>query len=78
MFAHIEYKGASHTFEKPMHMNERQFLDRCWFIVKNDSPDNVNVKAFADLWLSHKYYHCQYDAEIMRTIQAMDDKIWAA
>lgn len=76
MLAHIEYKGKSHTFTKPQHMNERQFLDRCWFIIKNQSTDNV--AAYADIWLAHKYFHCSYDLEMMRTIDDMNGKIWAA
>ncbi len=73
--ARIEYKGFSRVFHKPSHLNEQQFLDRCWFIVKNrDAP---NVEAYADLWISSKYYEVTFAPAVMDALNKMEKNVWA-
>jgi hypothetical protein len=73
--ARIEYKGISEAFHKPAHLNEQQFLDRCWFIVKNRGAPNV--AAYADLWISSKYYEVTYTPAVMDTLHKMEKNVWA-
>jgi hypothetical protein len=75
----IEYKNDSFRFEHDpdtSHLNETQFLDRCWFIVKN--KNDAHVDAYADLWLAWKYNGSTYNPEIMQTLQALDKNVWDA
>jgi hypothetical protein len=72
--ARIEYKGISQVFQKPAHLNEQQFLDRCWFIVKN--KDTPNVEAYADLWISLKYYEVTYTPQVMDALHKMEKNVW--
>lgn len=73
--ARIEYKGASRVFVKPAHLNEQQFLDRCWFIVKN--KDAKNVEAYADLWVATRYHDVIYGPAVMDVLQKMEHRVWA-
>jgi hypothetical protein len=39
----IEYKGRIHTFTKSIHLPEKVFYDRCWFVVKNITEPGIYV-----------------------------------
>lgn len=73
----VEYKDDSLKFEhcpNATSLNETQFIDRCWFIVKN--KNHANVEAYADLWLAWKYHGATYASDIMKTIQEMEKNVW--
>jgi hypothetical protein len=75
----IEFKNDSYLFEHHpdiTHLNETQFLDRCWFIVKN--KNNAIVEEYADLWLAWKYHGSTYNQEIMQVLHALDKNVWNA
>lgn len=56
----IEYKGRMHIFERPLHMTDKMFQDRCWYIVKNKGDPDIEARA--DLWIAETYYGCGYKA----------------
>ena len=75
----IEYKGETHNFvHRPDHtlLNEAQFINRCWFIVKN--KNEPNVQAYADLWLSWKYHGSTYSTASMQLLEVYDHNVWHA
>lgn len=75
----IEYKNDSIRFEHHPYitqLNETQFIDRCWFIVKN--KNYASVEPYADLWLAWKYHGSTYNQEIMETLQILDQNAWDA
>lgn len=73
--ARIEYKGAVHEFQKLRHLSEHQFLDRCWFIVKN--KDVQNVEAYADLWVAMRHYDVTYTTTVMAALAEMEKRVWS-
>jgi len=73
----FEYKNDAYTFEHQptvTFLNETQFIDRCWFIIKN--KNNANVEAYADLWLAWKYHESTYAPDIMNTLCSLDRIMW--
>lgn len=75
----IEYKTDSYQFKHDpdsTQLNETQFIDRCWFIVKN--KNYAYVEAYADLWLAWKCQGSTYNPEIMQTLQTLDQNVWDA
>lgn len=64
----IEYKGRMYPFVKPSNIGtEKMFLDRCWFIVKNN--DIENIESYADMWIAFKYYQSEYSKDNMEKIR---------
>lgn len=69
----IEYKGRMFPFKKSIHITDNMFYDRCWFIVKNQGVENV--EAYADMWISFKYFESEYSDEIMRKISELQSNL---
>lgn len=67
--AHIEYMGKAFVFDKPSHLNDQQFYDRCWFIVKNDGVEFI--EAYADIWLAITYHGAMYAPELQRIVEKL-------
>jgi len=63
----IEYKGKIHSFKKPIHLPEKVFYDRCWFVVKNITEDNI--EGLADIYIAWKYYDTEHSSAIMEKIK---------
>ena len=62
----IEYKGCLYHFQKPSHLTEKMFQDKCWFIVKNKNVQNI--EDMSNIWIASKYYKTGYSEEIMQQI----------
>ncbi len=72
----IEFKGYFHYFKKPSNMTDKMFLERSWFIVKNNTI--ANIENFANVWISYKYYNALYDEKIMAQIKALEQNMYSA
>lgn len=64
----IEHKGKVHVFSKDQ-LDRNQFMDKCWFLVKNETIHDVEI--YADIWIAHKYYGAVYDEKIMKVIKQL-------
>lgn len=69
----IEYKGRMFPFKKSIHMCDKMFYDRCWFIVKNQGVENI--EAYADMWISFKYFESKYSDDIMEKIKELENNM---
>jgi hypothetical protein len=62
----INYKGIVHIFYNKTDENEKMFIDRTWYIVKNlDKYEDLSyLEKLSHIWVSQKYYNVSYDITI--------------
>lgn len=68
----IEFEGKMFLFEhnSDVFMTESMFLDKCWFIVKNNQVDDI--EHYANMWIQVKYNKVEYEASCMQKINDLN------
>jgi hypothetical protein len=59
----INYKGKMYIFKNIQNENNKMFIDRTWYIVKNinkyDDYEYLVKKSY--IWICEKYYNVEYN-----------------
>ena len=71
----IEYRGKLYPFKKPIYLTDAMFYDRCWYIVKNNSKENI--EEYANMWIAHKYFTVDYDPPVMQILYDLEQNVAA-
>jgi hypothetical protein len=73
----ITYLGNTYIFyKKDETETDAMFRDRCWWIVKNSTNCEIDLKmiiSLSSIWTSIKYYGATYDEDVANTITTLND-----
>lgn len=61
--------GSFYVFKNIDEENNKMFIERCYFIVKNIGVENI--MELSRLWISVKYLGVEYEKEIMNILSTM-------
>ena len=68
----ININGFSYYFENDEKLDEKEFINRCWYIAKNN-PSNQDkyekFKKYSRIWYNIKFLKCSYSPEIEKIVQ---------
>jgi hypothetical protein len=64
---YIEKDGRYFCFKNENNEDPKMFLEKCWFIVRNQNVDNIHT--IADIWIHKKYLGLQYPDHIEASLQ---------
>ncbi len=68
----INIQGYSYYFKNDENLDEKDFIDRCWYIAKN-LPKNLesfnNFQKYARIWSNMKNLNCRYDPELEKIVK---------
>ena len=68
----ININGFSYYFENDEKLDEKEFINRCWYIAKNNpsNPDNYEkLKKYSRIWYNMNVLKCRYSPEIEKIVQ---------
>lgn len=72
----IIYQGQLFKFENINNELDTNFINRCWFIVKNKHNFNNNyeyLEKLSHIWVNIKYLGVSYDIDILNEINGCID-----
>ena len=68
----INIEGYSYYFKNDENLDEKDFIDRCWYVAKNlpKNPESFNnFKKYARIWSNMKNLKCRYEPELEKIVK---------